>query len=52
MDFYEVDFEDMVDFIYSMMTLSGLVISRETVIAVLDAETQYILELGMMGEEE
>lgn len=50
--FMEVDFDDMVEFIYSRITMAGAVISKEQVIAVLDGEIEYLLELVIMGDED
>lgn len=49
--FFEIDFDEMVDFIYSKMTLEGIVIHRDTIIKMLDYETEFILESGDMEEE-
>lgn len=48
--FFEVEFDDMVDYIYSKMTLDGIVITRDIIIKMLDYETEFILENGDMGE--
>lgn len=47
---FEVEFEVMVDYIYSRMTLDGIVIHRDTIAKMLDYETEFILENGGMGE--
>lgn len=49
---FEVDFDEMVDYIYTQMTLAGNVVNRDTILKVLDYETAYILEAGLMGDEE
>lgn len=50
MDERYVDFDELVDAIHFRMTMQGIVITKEQIIAVYDAESDYLLDI-MEGEE-
>lgn len=45
MDEHYVDFEEMVEAIHFKMHLAGISITKEQIVAVYDAETEYLFEL-------
>lgn len=46
MDDYYVDFEEMVEAIHFKVQAAGIFITKEQIVAVYDAETEYLFELS------
>lgn len=49
MDEHYVDFDEMVEAIHFKVQSAGIFITKEQIVAVYDAETEYLFEL--MGDE-
>ena len=43
-----VDFESTVDFIFAKLIEKGSVVSKETIVEILELETDYLKELGII----